>query len=262
LIPYSQTSRIVSWITPSHGRIATIFKGACRPKSPFLGQYDLFYTCDLVYYSRERGGIHIGKECTPILPRDSLRKDWRSAVAASYISDLVSRLLDEGGHNRELYLLARSVLSHLAEHGLKPAVLCWFDLRILKILGLTPQLSKCATCSAVIDKEDTLLSTSHGGLVCSRCVGQGLHRSSPHASAGRELGLNASELSVLKHWLKSDSPAAAYDTFISREQWIAFSGILGIFLAFHLDILPVSRRIVIEMLGETRPVVTERKASQ
>ena len=41
--PWSRTSHVVEWLTP-HGKIRTLVKGAVRPKSAFLGQYDLNYT--------------------------------------------------------------------------------------------------------------------------------------------------------------------------------------------------------------------------
>ncbi|MCL2104026.1 MAG: recombination protein O N-terminal domain-containing protein, partial [Kiritimatiellaeota bacterium] len=73
--PWSKTSHIVTWLTPGHGCVVTAVKGACRPKSAFLGQYDLFYTCELLFYRRERGGIHAIRECTPLRRRDPLRDD-------------------------------------------------------------------------------------------------------------------------------------------------------------------------------------------
>ena len=62
ITPYSKTSQIVSWITPDHGRLTTLVKGACRPKSAFLGQYDLFYTCEVIFYKNDRHTVHIMKE--------------------------------------------------------------------------------------------------------------------------------------------------------------------------------------------------------
>ena len=46
LRPLTETSLIVNWLTRDFGRIATVAKGARRPKSPFRGQIDLFYVVD------------------------------------------------------------------------------------------------------------------------------------------------------------------------------------------------------------------------
>ena len=52
IVPWSRTSHVVVWLTPA-GKVTTVAKGAVRPKSWLLGQYDLNYTCDILYYARE-----------------------------------------------------------------------------------------------------------------------------------------------------------------------------------------------------------------
>ena len=81
--PWSRTSHVVSWLTP-HGRIVTLVKGAVRPKSAFLGQYDLNYTCEIVWYRRAKGDLHALRECSPLVLRENLRGDWRALLAAEH----------------------------------------------------------------------------------------------------------------------------------------------------------------------------------
>ena len=76
--PWSQTSHVVTWLTPDHGPVTTLVKGAVRAKSAFLGQYDLFYRCDLLYYARASGDLHALREVTPRSIRTHLRGDWRA----------------------------------------------------------------------------------------------------------------------------------------------------------------------------------------
>ena len=66
---FSRTSHIVAWLAEDGTRLTTSIKGAVRPKSAFLGQYDLFYTCELLYYEREHAGVHVARECSPLAPR-------------------------------------------------------------------------------------------------------------------------------------------------------------------------------------------------
>ena len=86
--PWSKTSHIVTWLTPS-GKVTTLVKGAVRPKSAFLGQYDLNYECEIVYYAKERGEMHAIRECSIIDMRENLRGEWRLlAMAAGLKPDL------------------------------------------------------------------------------------------------------------------------------------------------------------------------------
>ena len=67
--PWSQTSHVVAWLTPC-GKVGTVVKGAVRPKSFFLGQYDLNYTCEILYYGRARGDLHALRDCVPLSRRE------------------------------------------------------------------------------------------------------------------------------------------------------------------------------------------------
>lgn len=84
--PWSRTSHVVTWLVDGFGTLATVVKGATRPKSPFLGQYDFFYTCEIVFYLRSPSGVHILKECAPLKIRDGLRGRWRECALAGYIA--------------------------------------------------------------------------------------------------------------------------------------------------------------------------------
>ena len=50
----TDTSLIVHWLTPDLGRLATVAKGARRPKSPFRGKLDLFYEADFSFARSRR----------------------------------------------------------------------------------------------------------------------------------------------------------------------------------------------------------------
>jgi len=60
---------VVSWLTRAPW--TTGHYGQRRPaaQESFLGQYDAFYTCDIVFYMQERNALHILKECSPLQAR-------------------------------------------------------------------------------------------------------------------------------------------------------------------------------------------------
>ena len=90
--PVTDTSRVVVWFTARHGRISTLIKGSQRPKSWLLGQYDLFYTCELLFYAKANEDLHMIRECAPLAPRSGLRQNWRACAAASFVADLLYRI--------------------------------------------------------------------------------------------------------------------------------------------------------------------------
>jgi len=242
--PFSSTSHIVTWLTPAYGRLSTVVKGACRPKSQFLGQYDIFYTCELLYYKRERNGIHIAKACSPIQTRQELRSDWRAFAHASYMCGLILRVSVPGGHHGEVFELAQTFLDHLCSRGAEPQVLFWFEQRLMGVLGMAPQLGKCAACDAAIaERRTTTFSAARGGLLCSTCS-----RGLPEQSI---IKLPPDVRAILARWQGADSPHIAAATRCSPRQLLVIRRVLGIFLTYHLDVTPQCRAIALDIARST-----------
>ncbi|MBR4894602.1 MAG: recombination protein O N-terminal domain-containing protein, partial [Kiritimatiellae bacterium] len=102
--PWSQTSHIVSWLTPE-GKLTTAVKGAVRPKSAFLGQYDLNYVCEIVYYLNAKSDIHALRECAPLKLNDFLRSDYRKLLVAEHFRTIASTLAPQGPDANEWFNL-------------------------------------------------------------------------------------------------------------------------------------------------------------
>ena len=139
--PWSRTSHIVTWLTP-HGKVGTVVKGAVRPKSAFLGQYDLNYTCEILYYARAKGDLHALRECTPTNLREALRRDYRALVLSGYFRQQAETLAPNGPEAAEWYELLAASLDRLTATtaGGHVRELLKFDLRALELSGLSPEL--------------------------------------------------------------------------------------------------------------------------
>jgi len=208
--PWSKTSHIVSWLTP-HGRVATIVKGAERPKSFFLGQYDLNYTCEILYYARAKGELHALRECVPVERRDVLRDDYRSLALAGYFRRLAAELSPVGPDAEEWYeSLARS-LDGLLARG--PSVssfarLLTFELRVLDLLGLRPQVG------------------SEGGTLVLR--------------GERKIPVSSAVVAALE----------APDGKNNRQALIDAARVVGVYYQFHVNCASDVRRAVLGMISK------------
>jgi len=128
------------WLTPL-GRIGTVVKGAVRPKSAFLGQYDLNYTCEIVYYARAKGDLHALRECAPLNRRDALRDDYASLALAGYFRFLSDRFAPQGSECAEWYEMLVSALDDLCVAPLNLVItMMKAELRYLHLLGLDPEV--------------------------------------------------------------------------------------------------------------------------
>lgn len=237
--PFSRTSHVVRWLTPEHGQLTTTIKGAQRPKSAFLGQYDLFYTCELVYYLRDRNGLHVAKECSPLVTRDAFRTKWRACAGASYVCGMASRVGVSGEHQHELYVLTTTVLDALCRSGSSRKLLFWFEMRLADVLGFSPRLDTCVRCGKPVDRQTPLVfSAGLGGVLCPTC---------DHGAASGDVRLHPRALALLRHLREAEEPVSVVSTDCSEDQLFALREVLGVFLTYHIDVSPESRRIAMEL---------------
>ena len=240
--PDSNTSRVVSWLTAEQGRITTLIKGSQRPKSAFIGQYDLFYTCELVYYTRPRSGVHIARECGPLKTRDGLRANWKGCAAASYMADLISRISPPDAPHAELFGLLEAGLDEVASHPASAEFLFWFELRLLEQLGLAPRLQHCLACKKPLapGERRSRFSYARGGILCPPCS---------RDATDSLLPIAADILAILTSWQRAQNPQAARATRCSTRQLAEIENLLGLFLAYHLDTPLPGRPIALDILA-------------
>jgi DNA repair protein RecO (recombination protein O) len=138
--PLTETSLIVHWLTEHHGRLATVAKGARRPKSPFRGKLDLFYEADLSFQRSRRSDLHTLREVVVRDLHPVLRTDLARLRAAAYVTQLLERTTEPEAPVPELYALLREFLRAVAA-PLVPLTLA-FELKLLAALGLQPDLAR------------------------------------------------------------------------------------------------------------------------
>jgi DNA repair protein RecO len=186
---------MVTWLTPDFGRVTTVIKGACRPKSFFLGQTDLGYRCELLFYRREHAGAHIAREVSPLDCREALRGNWRASVAASYVCWLLSQVTEPMLASAELYGLLDRVLNTISvaprETRLEN-ILVDFEFLLLDLLGVSPNFSFCQDCTFGPEKRKTCrFLLADGRLGC-------IHALSIHHESADSVALTTSLVDALR----------------------------------------------------------------
>ena len=238
---FGNTSRIVVWLAADGGKVATMVKGSQREKSPFLGQYDLFYTCEILYYAREHRNLHILKECTPLAVRSGLRSDWKACAAASYAASLLDRALPFGPADPGLFRLLDDTLDGLADRTPGPAFVPRFELRLLQALGLAPAWTHCAACrrellvpGAVRRGPAAWLDVKAVRLLCPSCAD----------GEGERLPLGSGALDILSAIAGGRSIPPTLPAAVYREIRQA----VGLWLERHADLSPFARTAALEIL--------------
>jgi DNA repair protein RecO (recombination protein O) len=139
---FTETSLIVHWLTPDFGRIATVARGARRPKSPFLGKLDLFYVADFSFNRSQRSDLHILREVSLHELHASLRQNLASLRQATYGAAFVEQATETGTPLPAVYDLMLDFLHQLCGQPANPKTVFVLELKLLNELGLSPDWEK------------------------------------------------------------------------------------------------------------------------
>ena len=231
IYPFGNTSRIVVWLTRSYGKLATLAKGSQRERSAFLGQVDLFYACEILFYAREQRNLHVLKECAPLETRPAFRTDWRACAAASYAAGLLDRAMPFGPAPAGLFELLAETLDRLAARTPGPAFLPRFELRLLRELGLAPNWECCGKCRCEL-RAGARMDVAHGALLCPACAGD------------RGAAVSVAALEAIRAMQGEVLPAALPER-VFRE----IRALSGGLLEHHADLDPRARDVAFQVLA-------------
>jgi DNA repair protein RecO (recombination protein O) len=138
----TETSLIIHWLTPDLGRIATVAKGALRPKSPFLGKLDLFYLADFSFSRSRRSELHVLREASLSETHNALRQDIFKLRHAAYATAFIEQATETETPLPAVYELLRGFLDCLCRQTTAPQIVFAFELKMLRELGLEPDVKE------------------------------------------------------------------------------------------------------------------------
>lgn len=140
--PLTETSLIVHWLTPDLGRLATVAKGARRPKSPFQGKLDLFYLADFSFARSRRSELHTLREVSLRETHPRLRQELGYLQQASYCAALVEQATETDTALPGVFDLMSDLLAHLPIQTAQAQTIFAFELKLLENLGLQPDFEQ------------------------------------------------------------------------------------------------------------------------
>jgi len=158
--PLTETSLIVHWLTPTFGRIATVAKGARRIKSPFLGKLDLVYEADFSFSRSRHSDLHNLREVVLREMHGAVRGDILKLSQAAYATALIEQATETETPMPAVFELLRGFLDCLCRQKPATQLLFAFELKLLRELGLNPDLQKTNLTAGAKQIGNALLKSS------------------------------------------------------------------------------------------------------
>lgn len=145
LTKLTDSSLIIHWFTADAGLVKTAAKGARRPKSPFAGKLDLFFTSEIHWTRARRGELHSLRESSPSNCRESIRKHYESTLLASYFCRLLEATVELEHPEPDLHDLLRRGLDHINGAGASVRALQHFEHELARLQGIAVHASQAAS---------------------------------------------------------------------------------------------------------------------
>jgi len=161
---FGEADRLVTIITPQHGKLDVIAKGARKPTSAKTGHVELFTRADmLVHRGRDFGILTQSQMLESYLP---LRENLERGAYANYAGELLDRFTIEGDDDlKPMYDHLDTTLTRLCTTSDPRLVIRYFELHLLDFAGFRPELQECVFTHDPLQPEDQFFSYAEGGVV-------------------------------------------------------------------------------------------------
>jgi len=163
---FGEADRLLTILTPQHGKFNVVAKGARKPASRKTGHVELFTRIDALIASGRSLDILTQAEVNE--PYLGLREELMRGAYASYAAELLDRFtLEEGDETLTggLYDLLDATFARLCNDDDPRKVIRFYELRLLDAVGFRPELEECVITHEEVRPVDQFFSQEEGGVV-------------------------------------------------------------------------------------------------
>jgi DNA repair protein RecO (recombination protein O) len=170
VVPWSETSFVVTLFTRESGKVRGVAKGARRPKGPFESALDVLALCKVVFLRKSSEALDVLTEAK-LLRRFRLQgRSLAALYAGYYVAELLHELTDDYDPHPELFDAANDTLAALPSESDAARRTLRFELAALRLLGHLPSLTRCSECGQTIEAAGRVaFSPLAGGALCDNC---------------------------------------------------------------------------------------------
>jgi DNA repair protein RecO (recombination protein O) len=181
-LDHGESDSIITFYTPTLGKLAGIARGAKRSKKRFVNKLEMFSLLDIQYEESNKSTLVRIDQAELLDSFQKIRENYGLYVGASLICELLLHWTRENDSDIELFNLLvwalKSLNSNKSDTAHKTAI--FFQSRLLTILGYQPHLSCCIVCGSMLTSKGSYkFSASKSGIICSNCINDKLPTQMP-----------------------------------------------------------------------------------
>lgn len=166
---YGEADRIVTFLTPDHGRLKGFARAARKSRKRFGAALEPFAEVHIHWTPRSSGELVSLRDAELVKLHSGLRRNLETLTLAGYGCELTEVLFDDSGAGVEIFRLLQAFLDHLDDEGFSIEARLLLEIRMLHLSGYMPHLQHCADCSGVLGAGPVSFSALHNGSLCAGC---------------------------------------------------------------------------------------------
>jgi DNA repair protein RecO (recombination protein O) len=165
---YRDSSRILTVLTSTEGKLTVSARGALRRGSRLAAASQLFaYSHMTLYHSRDRWTM---TEAQTVELFSGLSAEVDILALGSYFAELLEAVSDEDSPNPEVLSLGLNALYALSRNKKNPLLVkAAFETRLMCLAGFEPLLAGCAVCGKT-EPDEPQLDLNGGAVCCGGCL--------------------------------------------------------------------------------------------
>jgi DNA repair protein RecO (recombination protein O) len=168
--PLGEADRIVSFFSRDHGKLRGVANGARKMKNRFGASLEPLAHSRIHFFEKENRDL-VRIQSTELLDSPmKLFQDYDCAVCAGHLVELVDRFLPEHEPQDAVFRLVRMTVRALEQGCPIEFASCYFEVWMLRLAGVFPDLFVCSVCSKPLQMGDErYLAPGLQSVICVDC---------------------------------------------------------------------------------------------
>jgi DNA repair protein RecO (recombination protein O) len=167
-----ETDQIVVFFTRGFGKLRAIARHSHSPRRHTASYYQPLMLLHAILFGRPSQSLYRINAVDVVQSFRLFHEDFGYLRCGLYMTELLDATTHEREPMPELFALFQLTLEQLPQAPCPTLLLRLFELRVLMVIGYTPQLVYCARCAGDIQPHERTFSPYLGGLLCTACAPQ------------------------------------------------------------------------------------------
>lgn len=148
--PIHEADLLVTFFTRAEGKLRGVAKSAKKSKRRFGGALEPLTHVNVYWEEKEGSELTRIDHCDVLDSPLTSTVDYPRAIALGYVAEVLDQLLPDREANDAIFRLSNSVLEQLTA-GAIWLPLTYFDVWLVRLIGLLPEFSACIECGGALD---------------------------------------------------------------------------------------------------------------